>query len=272
MPEDTITSADTVAAALDANNWRTLLPEDMREDSSLKPFKTVGDIAKSYKELASKLGKEHVVKPNANSSKEAWEKYYTDLGRPESPDKYEFTLPTEDDRKVADDEVKALREMAYSLALDPERAQKLVNTHIERRDAANKAATDKAAAETENQKAAFEAELRQKFGTQNLENLLAAANIAAEKYGGQELMDFLNKTGLKNNPAIVGAFIKVAQETGERVLSDKAKDTTLMTKEDALRKRNQMLADKNGAYYNKNSASHKDAVQEFVNLTAIIAS
>lgn len=69
-----------------ANTFLNSINEDLRNEPSLKDFKDVNGLAKSYINISKMIGRSDI--PNDKSTKEDWNKFYTKLGRPESYDKY----------------------------------------------------------------------------------------------------------------------------------------------------------------------------------------
>ena len=81
---------------------KTTLPEDMRADPVWDNYKETGfaGLAKDYKHLNTMLGKggNRITRPEADAPQEDWDKFYNDLGRPETAAEYDlegFTPPPE---------------------------------------------------------------------------------------------------------------------------------------------------------------------------------
>jgi hypothetical protein len=76
--------------------WLAGLPSDLRDNEAFKPFRTVGDFAKSHLEIAKKAkeAEEKLVnsipKLGENATPEERDRYLNSLGRPEKPDGYEL--------------------------------------------------------------------------------------------------------------------------------------------------------------------------------------
>ena len=71
-------------------DWRSALPEDIRDNPSFAKFNDVTSLASSYVNLQSHLGRDKIAKPVTDSD---WDDVYEFLGRPESAYKYEIELP-----------------------------------------------------------------------------------------------------------------------------------------------------------------------------------
>lgn len=81
------------------SDWRQSLPEQMRNDPSLKNFKSIADLAAGYintkKVLSQRPGQDpdRVYVPNENSTPEETENFLRSIGVPEQPDGYEIPAP-----------------------------------------------------------------------------------------------------------------------------------------------------------------------------------
>jgi hypothetical protein len=111
----------------DSLGWRAGLPDDLKQDEALVPFKTVGDFAKSYKETAAKAkdyeGKlaNSIPKLSENATAEEREKFYNSLGRPEKPDGYEFV----GEDKAAPEWTKAYKDAMHKMGVPKAMAKEL---------------------------------------------------------------------------------------------------------------------------------------------------
>lgn len=89
MTEETTTQATTdtsvAEAGLTQSDWRSALPEEYR--SKYEEFKTPADVIKGYDNVL-KMSQDKIKVPDKPDDKEAWDKVYTKLGRPEAADKY----------------------------------------------------------------------------------------------------------------------------------------------------------------------------------------
>jgi hypothetical protein len=89
MPEE-------AAPVVESLGWRAGLPDDLKQNEAIVPFKTVGDFAKDYldvktkaTELEGKLGN-YVPKLPDNATDAERNLYFDALGRPKSADEYKL--------------------------------------------------------------------------------------------------------------------------------------------------------------------------------------
>src|SRR5690606_24938602 len=93
---------------------------------------------------------------------------------------------------------------------DSAKAQKIVDAFIQ----AEKKVADALKAEWLETHRRWEKELREdpEFGGVHFEKNVNLANRALEKYGGEEMIEFLKLAGLTNQPAIVKFCMRVGKE------------------------------------------------------------
>ena len=69
-------------------NWRESLPDDLRDDPSLKSIQDVPGLAKSFIHAQKMVGADKIPVPTEHATKEDWDAVYSKLGRPATPDDY----------------------------------------------------------------------------------------------------------------------------------------------------------------------------------------
>ena len=106
-------------------DWKDQLPEDLRDHSALAPIQDVGNLAKSFVNAQSMIGKDKIALPGQHSSPEEWNEVYTRLGRPEDPDGYQLELPDDSSEEL----VGWYKKAAHDLGLNNIQAQKLAESY-----------------------------------------------------------------------------------------------------------------------------------------------
>ena len=107
--------------------WLSDVEESLKGDKSLHKFsgdKWKENLAKSYVALEKKLGSSVQI-PKEDAPQEEWEKYFSRIGRPESPDKY--VVPGELPDAV---KAKVLQE-AFSKSVTPKQLEAIVSAFQE---------------------------------------------------------------------------------------------------------------------------------------------
>lgn len=217
----------TIVNPTPTEDWRTGLSDDLKADKSLESFKSVGDLAKSYTETKKMVGNAiHIPKPDA--PKEVWDAYRAKLGRPDSPDKYEFKYAegqTPFDKPIED----KLRTISHRLGHDGQQAQGLSEAWRELQ------------AETAAAREQGIAELKKEWGGK-FDTNLSLAQKAIKALGDDKLIAYLNASKLGDDPMLVRAFAKYGESMteGPLVMGDGNQDATdaqsIQTKIDEIRR------------------------------------
>lgn len=233
-----------------------LLSEELKEVKSLQNFKDVDGLAKSYVHLNGLLGKKFdELTPDELDS------YYNKLGRPESAE--EYNLPD----SPQEDMVKWYKEKAYDAGLSQEQTRKLMDSYMEIEQLKMKEYQQ----QQETTTAQWIEEIKADFGPA-FDKRLDIAKKAVTAYGGEELKDYLNQTGLGNHPAMVKAFSKIGRELVEDRLTDaEASKSFGMTPKEALQKVATLKRDPTfmKSYQSAMAPGHEEAVDEIQELYKI---
>jgi hypothetical protein len=208
----TVLTAETPVAAVAqgggnaGTDWRASLPEELRADPSIKDFKDIGGLTKSFIE-AQKLVGGSVRLPKADASDEEWGKFYTRLGRPDAADKYELKRPAVPEGVPYDEGLeKNFKAWAHEAGLHPRQAQRLLDRFTAAQ--AENLTTYRKGMET------GIAELKKEWGA-NFDKNAALAVKAVNELGGDEIKGLLDSTGLGNHPALVKFFANLGAQLGE---------------------------------------------------------
>ncbi len=236
----------------------SLAPE-FKEIKSLANFKDINDLAKSYVNLNSLLGKK-VSEWAATDIKGLNSK----LGKPESADKY--ILPDD-----LGEEKGIIQALAFDADLNQDQAKKLSDKLILARREEN----EKASVAKKQSLEKTTVELRKEFG-EAFDQRLALANRALDKLGGDELKKTLAEAGLLNNASVIKMFANMGKNYLEEhtvVGVDKA-SVHGITPSDAKTIMNAKMLDKEfrEAYYSATHPAHKAAVDEMNKLIQMSAS
>lgn len=218
-------------------NWRDVLPDDIRDEPSIQSFKTIQGLAKTAVEQAKLIGKKGLIKPSPEAEPSEWEKFYNELGRPESPDQYKVSEGVQ-----ASDE---LRKTAHEIGLTAEQFQKLAEWDS-RASETIKAELEQAQQEASQKK---EDALRALWGTRYDERMGKLQSVAQQLDESGTIKD--NPEMLKD-PAIANVLSKLMDQVSEDSLplkEDAGMDGTLGSVEKRI---NEILSDRDYMGQNPN--------------------
>lgn len=162
-----------------AQPWYSSIPEEpVRELMKVKNYKNPAELAMAYHNANKMINGsgDVVVMPKADAKPEEWNAFYTKLGRPESPDKYEFKHP--DGTKPDEGLVKLGKELFFDMGATPAKAQAALDKWEKFVAESNAARVEQERVENDSQIKALET----KWGDQ-LEANKAAGNRAVKALG-----------------------------------------------------------------------------------------
>ena len=251
------TATETVTPTQEtAVDFKTLIPEEYREEKSLQNFNKMDDFVKSYLHSQKLVGLDKIPVPNKHATDEDWKEVYKKLGSPDTAEAYKYSLP--EGHAVPEDTLKSFSEEAVKLGLLPNQADGIMKYYNE---VINQGVNDQNI-EAEEARKVSEQELRKEFGSTFDNRITGAKNLATATLGA----DFLNTTMLADgsklgdNPQIVKAFANLSEKLSE---DDIVKGDTpdYMTTND-ITKQIATLQQKGSAYWDKKHPAHAIAVEE----------
>jgi len=246
----------------DVKDWRAGLDPVLAKDPSLATIKDIPSLAKLAVEGQKMVGGSiRLPKPDAKPEEadKAWGDIYSKLGRPDSPDKYEFKIAKEIEKFLPEADVKAFKAAAHKAGLSTKQAQSVLD-HYSGVLGANLAQMQAARKETEEA-------LRGEWGAAFDRNVGLAARAVVES-GGKDLLKFLDETGLGNHPALVKAFAKIGSILADEGYMEGDIEGSAAPTEARDRIQN-ILNDKSHPYWNTAASNHKEALAEMQGLYQI---
>ncbi|MBW1989420.1 MAG: hypothetical protein JRI97_07725, partial [Deltaproteobacteria bacterium] len=204
-------------------NWKDTLPEEIKDHPALGKYETVEDLAKGLVNAQDLIGRKGIIPPGEKATDEDRARFleglkpHQDLIRqelfkpPETPEAYELPeVKTPEGLGFAESYVDNFKQAAHKLGLTKEQAAGLWSTLGE----ASKSNYEEYAAQIEAKTAETEAALKKEWGEQYDANVERARRVVAA-FGGEELADYLEQSGLGNHPALVKFMAAVGEKLSE---------------------------------------------------------
>lgn len=193
----------------DIPKWMKQLPKSMLMDEEiveeLSEFKNIGELAREYMTLLAGID-EMVYIPDENASEEEIKEFLEKIGVPEDPDEYEIeSWKTPDGEEIDAGIRESIVEAMYKAKLSKTQAQYLYKAlgnvflkkvQIEAEEAAEQARDT-------------EEFFRIKWGA-NFDKNMDAIIETIQKFGGPELVDEIDKSGLGNNRQFISFLYNLA--------------------------------------------------------------
>jgi len=239
-----------------AVDFKTLIPEEYREEKSLQNFNKMDDFVKSYLHSQKMVGLDKIPVPNKHATDEDWKEVYKKLGSPDTAEAYKYSLP--EDHAVPEDTLKSFSEQAVKLGLLPNQADGIMKYYNE---VINQGVNEQNI-KSEEARAASEVDLRKEFGSTYDNKITGAKNLATATLGEEFLNTTMLADGSKlgDNPQIVKAFANLSEKLSE---DDIVKGDTpdYMTTND-ITKQIASIQQPGSAYWDKKHPAHSIAVEE----------
>ena len=259
------TAPTTEATETAAVDWKSSLPDDVKTDPSLTDIKDVANLAKSYVHSQKMIGKDRVTLPGKEATNEEWGTFYSELGRPEEAKSYDFgerpALPK--GLEYDEDFEHSFRNTAHEAGLTGKQAKALYdgyNNYI-----ATKSETQGESLEL--QKTEWIDTLKKDFG-KAYDERIDLAKRAVESYGDADLKEWLNQTGMGNNPMMVKLFSKIGEQVAEGKSDTGSDRAFVMTPDQAKAEIARYNRDSEfmSAYQQGDHTSHDEAVRKMDSL------
>ena len=242
------------------SDWMDSIPEELRGDPSLANIKDIGSLAKGYVHAQHMIGADKVAIPNKEAPQEELDAFYNKLGRPEQADGYQVPTENMPDVPIDGDMANTFFQEAHRIGLSKSQAAALIRFNSEQAQSQIQAAEANFNSDMEK----TEQTLRGEFGNAYDQNLQMAQK-AARDFGGDELVDALNKSGLGNNPAVIRAFHNIAKViSNDEIIGGGGRQSFVLSPADAKQAIAEKKRDPNfmNAYSDRDASGHADAVAE----------
>tara|TARA_Y100000593_G_scaffold40145_1_gene77389 strand:+ start:1422 stop:2225 length:804 start_codon:yes stop_codon:yes gene_type:complete len=236
------------------------LPEDLRNEPSLKNFTDAGSLAKSYVHAQRMIGADKIAIPGKSATPEEWRGIYQKLGAPEKPEDYAF-------EGLDEAAEKQLRQSAFDAGLNQSQANKFVE-HIKSR---KQSESDSQNSFLEQSTRDTEALLKKEYGQAYDHKMQAAAAAARQLLGNVDIMDNITLADgrqLGNVPEILKMFVNLSEMIGEDKLLGETTEM-VMTPAEAKRQQDEVRR-LDGPYWDSSHPEHKAYYEESLRLEEYI--
>ena len=183
----------------------TALPDGLDREPSLRNFDSVDKLAKSYVHAVKKMGvpPEQVLKmPNDEAS---WDETYNALGRPVSPDGYNF-----DNYEHEGGDLSNYKEMAHRAGLNQAQAEIILDT-VQNNIINSEQAYDE---QREQEEVNGLKSLQKDWGPEFNKNLNLAQRVF-NRFADSETLDYIEETGVGNNPQMIKMLARIGEAFSE---------------------------------------------------------
>lgn len=233
------------------------VPEKIKNLIEAKKWNSIEQVVEGYTNLEKMTGTgKHLLIPD-DDDPEAWAEVYNTLGRPETPDGYEF----EEDEEVPleADLMDMFRQFAHKENYTKKQAASAIAFYQDVVKMAKKADAES----KETQKQENIAALKQKWGEANYEGKVKGARAIADKLG---IYRTLEAKGLASDPEIISMLDTIASRAAEDVITP---STPAELSKSPLEELEEIK--KSPAFTDKFAPGRKELMKRFMELNTIIA-
>jgi hypothetical protein len=250
------------------DNWMSSLPDELRNDPSMKDYKPgkegFASVVKTMISSQKMIGADKIVRPGKDSAPEIWDAFHDAAGRPKTAGDYALTVP-EALKEVKLDEAKMgkWKEVFHKAGVSQKAFDTVLNEFLTSTHAEQQASSQKFAQESEAQLNALKAE----WGNNTETNFNVASSVVA-KFGGAEMQKYLTESGMGNDPKLIRLFASV----GAAMMEDKSEGSGLgefvtdKTRAQAEIKQLKGDTDFMSNLTNRQSVGHNAALERWTNL------
>lgn len=235
-------------------DWLKGVDPEIAKDPSLKVFTNPQDLIKSYVHAQKMMGREKVILPTKNSTDTEWKQFYHKMGLPAELDAYQ--LNKGEKYVVNDDVLSEFKKLAHESNLLPAQAQKVMDWFNE------KAYSNMEAGNTQKEQQITQGweELGKEWG-QGFDKNMSAAKAVIQEFADQSFIDYLNQTGLGDDPKLARFLANIGSNLREDSFQEGTAAHLGMTPAEAKSEYARIIADPNSAYRNEMHPDHKAEVE-----------
>jgi len=243
----------TETPPMSIDNWRDVIPEDLRNVPVIQQTKDITSMAKQLINAQKALGGK--IKIPADGDTAGWDDVYNKLGRPESVDGYKVTRPEVVEGIQYDEgREKSFLETAHQLGLNNSQVNALINWNQEQA----KMQLGKSAEMAKDAVSTLKGEWGNAF-----DERLAITERLVDKYGGDDV-----EMALQDNPTLIKFIYELGHNLIEGSAVGEGKAGFTMSPREAIEEINKKMRDPNftKAYYSSKDPTHESAVEEMKRL------
>ena len=235
----------------DNQDWKSNLPEDLKNDPTLKNFKDVESLAKTVVHQQKQMGNRIPIPKTPEEQMEVYNK----LGRPETPDNYEIIVPETHTEYLGADQIKEFTNVAHNIGLNNDQVKQLVDFQVKSIDAQ----AQRYQADIAVQKQQTEEALKKEWGHE-YDLQVRNARRALQVYGDPEINELMNGEA-GNIPAVVKLFARLGKDVTEDMAQNTQNNNLATSPLDAQQEITDIMDDPEHPYHDGKHREHLQAVE-----------
>lgn len=255
---------DAGSSAGSMQDWRASLDETLRADPTLADIKDLNGLAKSYVHAQRMIGKDKITIPQEGADPSEWDGFYERLGRPGDGNyKLDPTGLMPADLPFDPQVLDRFKKVFHAAGLNQKQAEGVFKNYLEYVGEVHSNNTKG----VETQRQEWVNTVKKEFGRAFDERVDLAVR-AVETFGGNEIVQWLDQTGMGDHPMFVKMFAKIGQQMQEALASPNQSRGWTMTPDTARQEiaRAQRDTEFMKAYMTPAATGHAEAVKKMQDL------
>jgi len=260
MSEETMTNPEQETSTtlmgsddgIDNQDWKSALPEELRNDATLSNFKDVASLAKTVVHQQQQMGN-RIPLPKTDEERA---ELYSKLGRPETAEEYQIEIGDELKPYFRDESVTEFKKVAHDIGLNPQQVSALIE--MQKNSISSELSNSSAHLEVQAQET--QEALKQEWGVQ-YDREIRSAKRALSVYGDDEIMALMN-TEAGNNPAVIKMFARLGKEITEDMTQNTQNNNLAVSALDARAEIDEVMQNPSHPYFNDRHPENKMAIEK----------
>ena len=235
-------------------NWKDAIPQEFREEPSLKSIVDFNSLVKSFVHAQKMVGKDKVILPDKHATDQDWAAFFGKIGHPSRLEEYKIDIPK--DAGLGDGFLTQLKEVGFKNNILPKQMNEIVKWYSN----ANKVAVDDLLSKENTRKVGEVEKLKKEWG-EAFTKKIKMADEALKLTGLDNVFSWLDEAGLKDDPMM----IKIFSVLGEMLMKEDkiaGDEGSSSTPSDIQKSINEILGNKDHPVHSKQHPNHNAAVNE----------
>jgi phenylalanyl-tRNA synthetase alpha subunit len=240
------------SGASENQDWRSSLTDELKNNPTIQNIKDLESAANTLVHQQKMIGSRIPIPKTEEEKAEL----YTKLGRPETSEKYNFTIPETHSKYFNEEQVNQFKNVAHQIGLNNDQTKALIDFQVKSIDFEQQRRDSDMTLGKKNTE-----ELLHKEWGYDYDNKIRAAKRAMSVYADNELIDLLD-TDAGNHPSVVKLFARLGEDITEEMAKNTQNNRLAVSPIDAKADIAKIYADAKHPYHDAGHPEHRNAVDQ----------
>tara|TARA_Y100000114_G_scaffold43380_2_gene38870 strand:- start:4066 stop:4941 length:876 start_codon:yes stop_codon:yes gene_type:complete len=234
------------------SDWKSSLPEELKNDPTLKNFKDVESLAKTVVHQQKQMGNRIPIPKTPEEQMEVYDK----LGRPKTSEEYDIIVPDTHTQSLDTNDINNFKEVAHKIGLNQNQVAQLMEFEVNRITQQTSRLQDNTTVERD----AMVSQLKEDWGT-DYDRKMRNIQKAKKVYGNPELIEILEKTGAGNMRSVIEHFELLGRDITEDMTQNTQNNNLATSPLDAKTEIENIMNDPDDPYHDARHRDHRGRVE-----------